>query len=152
MKQKKWGRALALATVSSTLLIAGCGGGDDTTHIDLVTDRNQDNIPDELHAEVQKMLKIADAGTPGVLDPEEENAFFEAAADIGKRLPLARKTVETLGEIQALRKKRRTLQHDRLDLEDSMEDEIYDKISAAQQASEGEVVQRRLFEIYFSIE
>lgn len=108
MKQKKWGRALALATVSSTLLIAGCGGGDDTTHIDLVTDRNQDNIPDELHAEVQKMLKIADAGTPGVLDPEEENAFFEAAVDIGKRLPLDRKTVETLGEIQALRAKMET--------------------------------------------
>lgn len=54
-------------------------------------------------------------------------------------------------EIQALRKRRRTLQHDRLDLEDSMEDEIYDKISAAQQASEGEVGQERLFEVRFSI-
>ena len=48
-------------------------------------------------------------------------------------------------------KKRRTLQKERLDLEDTMEDEIHDKISAAQQASEGEVKQERLFEVRFSI-
>jgi hypothetical protein len=32
-----------------------------------------------------------------------------------------------------------------------MEDEIYDKISAAQQASEGEPEQERLFEITFTL-
>ncbi|MFZ1360526.1 MAG: SNF2-related protein [Candidatus Saccharimonadales bacterium] len=68
-----------------------------------------------------------------------------------KQAPTNAEKLRIAGEIQALRKKRRQLQKDRLDLEDSMEDEIYDKISAAQQASEGEVRQERLFEISFSI-
>ena len=54
-------------------------------------------------------------------------------------------------ETQVLRKRRRALQHERLNLEDSMEDEIYDKISAAQQASEGQVTQEKLFEIQFTV-
>ena len=69
-----------------------------------------------------------------------------------KQAPTNAEKLRIAGEIQALRKKRRALQHERLNLEDSMEDDIYDKISAAQQASEGEVAQQRLFEIYFSIE
>ena len=68
-----------------------------------------------------------------------------------KQAPTNADKLRIAGEIQALRKKRRTLQKERLDLEDTMEDEIHDKISAAQQASEGEVKQERLFEVRFSI-
>ena len=68
-----------------------------------------------------------------------------------KQAPTNADKLRIAGEIQALRKKRRALQKERLDLEDSMEDEIYDKISAAQQASEGEVEQERLFEVRFSV-
>lgn len=68
-----------------------------------------------------------------------------------KQAPTNADKLRIAGEIQALRKKRRALQKERLDLEDSMEDEIYDKISAAQQASEGEVEQEKLFEIHFKI-
>ena len=68
-----------------------------------------------------------------------------------KQAPTNDDKLRIAGEIQALRKKRRTLQKERLDLEDTMEDEIHDKISAAQQAGEGEVKQERLFEVRFSI-
>lgn len=69
-----------------------------------------------------------------------------------KQAPTNADKLRIAGEIQVLRKKRRSLQKERLDLEDSMEDDIYDKISAAQQASEGEVWQESLFEIAFRIE
>ena len=69
-----------------------------------------------------------------------------------KQAPTNADKLRIAGEIQALRKKRRTLQKERLDLEDTMEDEIFDKISAAQQASEGEVRQESLFEVTFKIE
>jgi superfamily II DNA/RNA helicase len=68
-----------------------------------------------------------------------------------KQAPTNADKLRIAGEIQTLRKNRRTLQKERLDLEDTMEDDIYDKISAAQQASEGEVEQEKLFEIVFSI-
>lgn len=68
-----------------------------------------------------------------------------------KQAPTNADKLRVANEIQSLRKKRRALQHERLNLEDSMEDEIYDKISAAQQASEGEVVQEKLFEIRFEV-
>ena len=68
-----------------------------------------------------------------------------------KQAPTNADKLRIAGEIQALRKKRRALQKERLDLEDSMEDDIYDKISAAQQASEGEIETERLFTIEFLI-
>lgn len=68
-----------------------------------------------------------------------------------KQAPTNANKLRISGEIQSLRKKRRTLTQERLDLEDSMEDEITDKISAAQQASEGEVRQEKLFEIRFTV-
>lgn len=68
-----------------------------------------------------------------------------------KQAPTNADKLRIAGEIQALRKKRRTLQRERLDLEDGIEDEINDKISAGQQASEGEVQQERLFEIEFLV-
>ena len=68
-----------------------------------------------------------------------------------KQAPTNAEKLRIAGEIQTLRKKRRTLTQERLNLEDSMEDEIYDKISAAQQASEGQVAQEKLFEITFEI-
>ena len=69
-----------------------------------------------------------------------------------KQAPTNADKLRIAGEIQSLRKKRRALQKERLDLEDTMEDEIHDKISAAQQASEGEVEQEKLFEINFTID
>lgn len=68
-----------------------------------------------------------------------------------KQAPTNADKLRIAGEIQSLRKKRRALQKERLDLEDSMEDEIFAKISAAQQASEGEVEQEVLFEVRFSV-
>lgn len=68
-----------------------------------------------------------------------------------KQAPTNADRLLVAGEIQVLRKKRRALQQERLDLEDSMEDEIYDKISAAQQASEGDVREEVLFEVQFNI-
>lgn len=68
-----------------------------------------------------------------------------------KQAPTNADKLRIAGEIQSLRKKRRALQHERLNLEDSIEEDIAIKISAAQQASEGEVEQEKLFEISFSI-
>ena len=68
-----------------------------------------------------------------------------------KQAPTAAEKLKISSEIQTLRKKKRALTRERMDLEDNMEDEIADKISAAQQASEGEVVQEQLFEIRFTI-
>jgi hypothetical protein len=66
------------------------------------------------------------------------------AANTEERLRIA-------GEKQVLRKKIRELRRVVFDLEENMEDDIDDKITLAQQASEGEVKQERLFEIRFTI-
>ena len=54
-------------------------------------------------------------------------------------------------EVQILRKKVRTLNREKYDLEDSMDEQISDKIALAQQASEGGVITERLFTIEFAI-
>ena len=67
------------------------------------------------------------------------------AGDAVSRLKIA-------SEVQVLRKKVRTLNRDKYDLEDSMDEQISDKISLAQQASEGGVITERLFTIEFTIQ
>ncbi len=54
-------------------------------------------------------------------------------------------------EVQVLRKKVRTLNREKYDLEDSMDEQISDKIALAQQASEGGVITEKLFTIEFAI-
>ena len=66
------------------------------------------------------------------------------ATDASERLKIA-------SEVQVLRKKVRTLNREKYDLEDSMDDEISEKIALAQQATNGEVSAESLFVINFSI-
>lgn len=54
-------------------------------------------------------------------------------------------------EIQVLRKKARALNREKYDMEDSMDDEISEKIALAQQAAGGEVQAETLFHIEFKI-
>ena len=67
------------------------------------------------------------------------------AGDAASRLKIA-------SEVQVLRKKVRALNREKYDLEDSMDEQISDKISLAQQVSEGGVITERLFTIEFAIE
>ena len=67
------------------------------------------------------------------------------AGDAASRLKIA-------SEVQILRKKVRTLNREKYDLEDSMDEQISDKIALAQQASEGGVIAERLFTIEFAIQ
>ena len=67
------------------------------------------------------------------------------AGDAVSRLKIA-------SEVQVLRKKVRTLNREKYDIEDSMDEQISDKISLAQQASEGGVITERLFTIEFTIQ
>ena len=66
------------------------------------------------------------------------------ATDASERLKIA-------SEVQVLRKKARALNREKYDLEDSMDDEISEKIELAQQAAEGNVTSKRLFAIFFQI-
>ena len=66
------------------------------------------------------------------------------AGDAASRLKIA-------SEVQVLRKKVRAFNRDKYDLEDSMDEQISNKIALAQQASEGQVVTERLFAVDFSI-
>lgn len=67
------------------------------------------------------------------------------AGDAASRLKIA-------SEVQILRKKVRTLNREKYDLEDSMDEQISDKIALAQQASEAGVITERLFTIEFAIQ
>ena len=67
------------------------------------------------------------------------------AGDAASRLKIA-------SEVQVLRKKVRALNREKYDLEDSMDEQISDKIALAQQASEGGVITKRLFTIEFAIQ
>lgn len=64
------------------------------------------------------------------------------AGDAASRLKIA-------SEVQILRKKVRTLNREKYDLEDSMDEQISDKIALAQQASEGGVERMELFVVEF---
>ena len=66
------------------------------------------------------------------------------ATDASERLSIA-------SEIQVLRKKARNLNREKYDLEDSMDDEISEKIALAQQAAEGDARSQSLFTVSFSI-
>lgn len=66
------------------------------------------------------------------------------ATDASERLHIA-------SDVQVLRKKVRALNREKYDLEDSMDDEIGEKIALAQQATEGTVKIEQLFKINFSI-
>lgn len=66
------------------------------------------------------------------------------ATDASERLNIA-------SEIQVLRKKARSLNREKYDLEDSMDDEISEKITLAQQAAEGNLETKELFKITFNI-
>ncbi len=66
------------------------------------------------------------------------------AGDVASRLKIA-------SEVQILRKKVRALNREKYDLEDSMDEQIADKITLAQQASEGRVLTERLFMVDFVI-
>lgn len=102
MQSFSFNRCLMAAALGGVLALSACGGDDKPAPIDLVTDQNRDNVPDELAQLVKSTLKIADAGTPGVLDPEEEPAFFAAINEIGERLPFSAETVGRLERIDAL--------------------------------------------------
>ena len=67
------------------------------------------------------------------------------AGDAASRLKIA-------SEVQILRKKVRTLNREKYDLEDSMDEQISDKIALARQASEGGVITESLFTIEFAIQ
>ena len=67
------------------------------------------------------------------------------AGDAASRLKIA-------SEVQILRKKVRTLNREKYDLEDSMDEQISDKIALARQASESGVTTERLFTIEFAIQ
>ncbi|MFZ2544991.1 MAG: hypothetical protein WAW80_03365 [Candidatus Saccharimonadales bacterium] len=66
------------------------------------------------------------------------------ATDATERLKIA-------SEVQVLRKKVRSLNREKYDLEDNMDDEISEKITLAQQAAEGEATSKKLFDIIFTI-
>lgn len=96
-------RICMVATIGGLMSLSGCGGGDDRpVPIDLVTDKNADNVPDELALVVHKLMSKADVVNPGVLDPEEEPAFFEAIKEIGSRLPFSDETIRNLERYNAL--------------------------------------------------
>ena len=63
----------------------------------------------------------------------------------------AQEKLKIATEKQTIRKKIRNLTHQKFDLEDRMDDEITDKITLAQQASEGGVNIETLFKISFKI-
>ncbi len=66
------------------------------------------------------------------------------ASDASERLKIA-------SEVQVLRKQVRTLNRQKYDLEDSMDDEISEKIALAEQAAEGDAKTAGLFTIAFQI-
>jgi len=147
---------LALKTSSVTPL-------DSITSSD-VLDIYTNRLIDELHREVKERNAATYLDKKDLLERQYKDKVTEyemkedaIAATIRekerleKQAPTNADKLRISNEIQSLRKKRRTLQHERLTLEDSMEDEIYDKISAAQQASEGKVGQEKLFEVQFTI-
>ncbi len=128
--------------------------------LDIYTNR----LIEELHSEVKERNTATYLDKKDLLERQFKDKVTEyemkedaLAAKIRekerleKQAPTNADKLRIASETQVLRKKRRALQHERLNLEDSMEDEIYDKISAAQQASEGEVRQEKLFEIRFNI-
>lgn len=128
--------------------------------LDIYTNR----LIDELHEEVKERNTAVYMDKKDLLERQykdkvteyemKEDAisskFAKKSAKKNKHRPMPISSV-SLARYKRLCKKRRTLQKERLDLEDTMEDDIFDKISAAQQASEGEVRQERLFEIRFAI-
>lgn len=67
------------------------------------------------------------------------------AIDASERLKIA-------SEVQVLRKKVREINREKYDLEDSMDDEISEKITLAQQANEGKITRTTLFDVVFSID
>lgn len=116
MKKNHLRRVFVAAAVGSLISLTGCGGDDDQSEnvsavvpIDLVTDKNSDNIPDELDLVVKNALAIVNAGTYGILDPEEEQPFYEAVRTIGQRLPFSAETIKALEEQNALKNKYETL-------------------------------------------
>lgn len=128
--------------------------------LDIYTNR----LIEELHGEVKERNTATYLDKKDLLERQYKDKVteYEMKEDaiagkirekerLEKQAPTNAEKLRIAGEIQTLRKKRRQLQHDRLNLEDSMEDEIYDKISAAQQASEGQVAQEKLFEVRFTI-
>lgn len=129
-----------------------------------VLDIYTNQLIDELHGEVKERntatyldkkdlleRRYKDKVTEYEMKEDAIAAKIREKERLEKQAPTNADKLRISNEIQSLRKKRRTLQHERLTLEDSMEDEIYDKISAAQQASEGEVEQEKLFEVQFAI-
>lgn len=64
----------------------------------------------------------------------------------------AAERLKIASEVQVLRKKARTLNREKYDMEDSMDDEITEKIALAQQAAEGAAKTELLFEISFKID
>lgn len=63
----------------------------------------------------------------------------------------AAERLQIASEVQVLRKKARNLNREKYDLEDSMEEEIDEKITLAQQAAEGQLSSAELFNIDFNI-
>jgi len=110
MKKLSLKRIFVLAVLGSACVtsLSGCGGGSGSgndlakTPIDLRTDRDNNGVPDELEQAVAATMAIADAGTPGVLDPEEEAPFFQSIADIIARLPFSAETMNRLKELREL--------------------------------------------------
>lgn len=110
MKKFSLKRIFVLAVLGSACVtsLSGCGGGSGNgndfakTPIDLRTDRDKNGVPDELEQLVAATMAIADAGTPGVLDPEEEAPFSESIADIVARLPFSAETINRLEELREL--------------------------------------------------
>lgn len=74
----------------------------------------------------------------------EKQKLERQAGSAAERLKVA-------SEVQVLRKKARALNREKYDLEDSMDDEISEKIMLAQQAAEGHVSTTGLFDIKFHI-
>ncbi len=121
-------------------------------------------LTDELHDEVKGRNTEAHLDMKDMLERKFKDRVVEyeikidkiavKVRELEKQERQAANTEERLriaGEKQVLRKKIRELRRVVFDLEENMEDDIDDKITLAQQASEGEVKQERLFEIRFTI-
>ena len=121
-------------------------------------------MTDELHDEVKGRNTLAYLDKKDLLERQYKDKIveYEMKADKLKskinelerqerQAATATERLKVASEIQVLRKRVRNLNREKYDLEDSMDDEISDKITLAQQANEGSAKVKKLFDIAFEI-
>lgn len=121
-------------------------------------------LTDEIHDEVKERNTETYLDKKDILERQYKDKVVEYEIKVDKLEAQVREKekqerqaatsadrLKVAAEKQVLRKKIRTLNREKYDLEDGMEDEIDEKITLAQQANEGEIIQDKLFEIKFTL-